>query len=206
MCHLRASQPSRHGAVRAVRVPANRRWPITLQRWAIGISVDSSSPPPYPVCAAACRGTDKRTACKWCEWRMGILMRSGARTAVAVFGGSAMLVLAVGCGGGGNKGPSSTTTPTTTTTPSSSVVPAPSTEPGAPGGPTGGGGPGGGGGVPGGPTGGGGPGGGSGGVPGGPTGGGGPGGGSGSIPGVGGGGGGPGGGGGCVGNVCGGYP
>lgn len=121
--------------------------------------------------------------------RAGSLMRSEVRTAFAVFGGAAMLVLAVGCGGGGNKAPSSTTTPTTTTTPSSSVAPAPSTTPGTET-PTGGGGPNGGGGS----------------IPGGPTGSGGPNGGGGSIPGVGGGGGGPGGGGGCVGNVCGGYP
>ena len=77
-------------------------------------------------------------------------MRSEARTVVALFGGAAMLVLAVGCGGG-TKGPSSSTTPMTT--PSSSVAPAPSTAPGTggggtvPGGPTGGGGPGGGGGT-----------------------------------------------------------
>src|ERR1700756_3697789 len=91
------------------------------------------------------------------EWRNR--MRSEARTVVALFGGAAKLVLAVGCGGG-TKGPSSSTTPMTT--PSSSVGPAPSTAPGTGGGGT---------------------------VPGGPTGGGGPGGGGGPVPGVGGGGG-----------------
>ena len=101
--------------------PLLRRWPITTARWAIGIFVDSSSPPSTPF-ADRMPGYGETDCMKWCEWRMGILMRSGARTAVAVFGGAAMLVLAVGCGGGGNKGPSSTTTPTTTTTPSSSVA------------------------------------------------------------------------------------
>nr|BBX76721.1 hypothetical protein MFLOJ_05080 [Mycobacterium florentinum] len=90
----------------------------------------------------------------------GSLMRTQARTAVAVFGGAAMLVVTVGCAGG-NKAPSSTTTTTTTTTGTTSGV-APSTAPDT-GSPTGSGGPGGGGGtVPGGPTGGGGPGGGGG--------------------------------------------
>lgn len=125
--------------------------------------------------------------------RTGSPMQTAARATFAVFASAAMLALA-GCGGG-NKGPSSSTTPTTT--PMSSV--APSTAPGT-GGPTGGGG----GSVPGGPTGGGGPNGGGGSIPGGPTGSGGPNGGGGSIPGVGGGGGGPNGGGGCVGGVCGG--
>jgi hypothetical protein len=39
-------------------------------------------------------------------------MKSGARTAIALFGGAAVLVLAVGCGGG-SKSPGSTTTTTT---------------------------------------------------------------------------------------------
>ncbi|MCA2295723.1 hypothetical protein JF735_19125, partial [Mycobacterium avium] len=45
-------------------------------------------------------------------------MRSGPRTTIAVFGGAAMLVLAVGCGGGHKGGPSTTSTTTPTTTPS----------------------------------------------------------------------------------------
>ena len=51
-------------------------------------------------------------------------MKTGARTAIALFGGAAVLALAVGCGGGGGKSASSTT-PTTTPT-SSSSVPSPS--------------------------------------------------------------------------------
>jgi hypothetical protein len=140
------------------------------------------------------------------------LMRSEVRTAIALFGGATVLVLAVGCGGGSKGGPTSTTTitttTTTTTTSSSSVTSPPGTTTAVPGGPTGGGGPGGGGGsIPGGPTGWGGPGGGGGSIPGGPTGGGGPGGGGGSIPGGPTGWGGPGGGGGCIPGVgCGGWP
>lgn len=62
------------------------------------------------------------------RWRMESLMKPGARTAIALFGGAAVLVLAVGCGGG--KSPSTTTT----TTPSSSVTPVspPSATPGGP--------------------------------------------------------------------------
>lgn len=63
-------------------------------------------------------------------------MKSRAKTAIALFGGTAILVLAVGCGGG-TKSIGSTTT--TTTTPSSSVTPPPPTTdhevpPSAPGG------------------------------------------------------------------------
>ena len=43
-------------------------------------------------------------------------MKSDARTALALFGGAAILALAFGCGGGGKGGPTTTTTTTTSTT------------------------------------------------------------------------------------------
>lgn len=50
-------------------------------------------------------------------------MKSRARTAIAMFGGAAVLFSAVGCGVGAKSTGSTTTTTTTTTTPSSSSVP-----------------------------------------------------------------------------------
>jgi DMSO/TMAO reductase YedYZ molybdopterin-dependent catalytic subunit len=66
----------------------------------------------------------------------GSLIKSDPRTAIALFGGATILVLAAGCVGGYGKSKSTTTTTPTTTT-SSSVTPAP--PPAAtPGGPAGG--------------------------------------------------------------------
>lgn len=48
-------------------------------------------------------------------------MKSEAKTAIALFGGAAILFVAVGYGGGGSKLPTGTTA--TTTAPSSSVMP-----------------------------------------------------------------------------------
>jgi hypothetical protein len=66
----------------------------------------------------------------------GSLIKSDPRTAIALFGGATILVLAAGCVGGYGRSKSTTTTTPTTTT-SSSVTPAP--PPAAtPGGPAGG--------------------------------------------------------------------
>jgi hypothetical protein len=76
-------------------------------------------------------------------------MKSHARTAFALLGGAAVLVLAVGCGGSGTGG-STSTTPTTTSPSLSLTTGTPTvttTATSIPGGPTGGGGPGGGGGT-----------------------------------------------------------
>ncbi|WP_165797848.1 hypothetical protein, partial [Mycolicibacter virginiensis] len=94
-------------------------------------------------------------------------MKAHSKMTIAVLG-SAVALVAAGCNGTKEEGPTSTTTTTTmTTTTTTEMAPEPvpggpgAENPGEPGGPTGGGGPGGGGGqIPGGPTGGGGPGGG----------------------------------------------
>jgi hypothetical protein len=62
------------------------------------------------------------------EMRMENLMKSGARTAIGLFGGAVVLVLAVACGGGGGK-PASDPTTTDTTNPASSVSSTPPPSP-----------------------------------------------------------------------------
>lgn len=62
-------------------------------------------------------------------------MKSEARTAIALFGGAAILVFAVGCGGGVSKSVNNTTTPTPNTTTTTAPSPSNGSEvPSAPGG------------------------------------------------------------------------